>query len=353
MNDLIRERIQSIKANSELKAVKASDDHRNRQAELSAIAVQETILKAFSSLVKYLDNHTSKTEVINQLKDIGTPDAMKVVSAVDDLHDTLKTHKNTDLSEVTSVMKQVLAETKAIPKDHPTIDIPSEVTVKNQTDNTKDLKALLDAVKAIKLVAEAPVVNIPAPEVNVQAPDLKPVDKGLKAVEKAVKSLVFPEYKTDNTEVEKLLKKANKTLNDIYSKPVGGGGGGGRVSPYENSDKQPMFVELTPAGAIPVDIQDTSITITQAVPTTLIAFITTVTTAGTRVQLASNAGSGFILQAPSTNTGNIYIGGSTVSSSIYGSELQPGQSASVALDNTNKIYIDASASGDKLAVMGS
>jgi len=89
-------------------------------------------------------------------------------------------------------------------------------------------------------------------------------------------------------------------------------------------------------------------------PTTLLSFVTTVTTAGTRVQLASNTVSnGFILQAPSTNTGIIYVGGSTVSSSVYGAELQPGQATSVAVDNTNKIYIDSSVSGEKCAVIGS
>lgn len=89
-------------------------------------------------------------------------------------------------------------------------------------------------------------------------------------------------------------------------------------------------------------------------PTTLLAFLTTVTTAGTRVQLASNAvTNGFILEAPSTNTGLIYIGGSSVSSTSYGAELQPGQSTSVAIDNTNKIYVDSSVSGDKVACLGS
>jgi len=88
-------------------------------------------------------------------------------------------------------------------------------------------------------------------------------------------------------------------------------------------------------------------------PTTLIAFVTAVTTAGTRVQLASNAVSGIILEAPSTNTGIMYIGGSAVSATVFGAELQAGQSTSVAIDNTNKIYIDSSVNGEKVAVIGS
>lgn len=90
-----------------------------------------------------------------------------------------------------------------------------------------------------------------------------------------------------------------------------------------------------------------------APPSSLISFVTAVTTAGTRVQLASNVGNGFVLQAPSTNTGLIYVGGSTVSSTVYGAELQPGQSTGLAIDNTNKVYVDSSVNGDKCAVLGS
>lgn len=96
-----------------------------------------------------------------------------------------------------------------------------------------------------------------------------------------------------------------------------------------------------------------SVTANPTTPTTVVAFVTAVTTAGTRVQLGSNAVSGAILQAPSTNTGIMYIGGSNVSSTVYGAELQPGQATSIAIDNTNKIYIDSSVNGEKVAVLGS
>ncbi len=89
-------------------------------------------------------------------------------------------------------------------------------------------------------------------------------------------------------------------------------------------------------------------------PSTLKAFVTTITTAGTRVQLASNTlTNGAIIQAPSTNTGLVYIGGSNVSSSAYGAELQPGQSTSVAVSNTNAIYADSSVNGNKVSTLGS
>ena len=88
-------------------------------------------------------------------------------------------------------------------------------------------------------------------------------------------------------------------------------------------------------------------------PSTLIAFITDIPTAGTRVQLASNTILAGVLQAPSTTTGNVFIGGSNVSSTVFGSELQPGQSVGVAIDNTNNIWADVATNGDDIAFLGS
>lgn len=93
--------------------------------------------------------------------------------------------------------------------------------------------------------------------------------------------------------------------------------------------------------------------VTDPAATTLVAFVTTVTTAGTRVQLASTVIEAGVLQAPSTNTGLIYVGGSNVSATVYGAELQPGQSTGIAIDNTNKLYIDSSVNGNKCAFFGS
>lgn len=111
---------------------------------------------------------------------------------------------------------------------------------------------------------------------------------------------------------------------------------------------QPLTDTQLRATPVPV-----SGTVNPTTPSTLVSFVTTVTTAGTRVQLASNAVQAGILQAPSTNTGLIYVGGVTVSGSVFGAELQPGQATGIAIDNTNRIYVDASANGDKCAFLGS
>ena len=82
-----------------------------------------------------------------------------------------------------------------------------------------------------------------------------------------------------------------------------------------------------------------------AVPTTISSFKTTVTTAGTRVQLANHACLSVTVKARSNNTGLIYVGDVTVTSS-NGFELSAGESVSFVIDNTNRLYIDSSVNGE-------
>lgn len=359
------------------KAKSALETERYQSLLISDKNTRDTILSTTESLIRYMQGSISKVQLTNQLRSINTPDALKIIPSIEALHETLKLHKNTDLTEITAVMTAILDESKKLPKELPK-------TEKQQfIDYTKQFSALGDAVKAVekvvkaqKLIAEAPIIKNAAPIVNVPKLDLAPLQGNIRDVVKAVEKIVIPEYKTDNKEVEGLLKKSNKLLKDLLDKPVGGGGGGGRATPYQDSGGIPAFVTLTAAGNVPVDIQDASITVTGSltdaelratavpisgtitanptVPSTVFAFVTAVTTAGTRVQLASNTlTNGAILQAPSTNTGIIYIGTVTVSSTVYGAELQPGQATSFAGNNTNLIYIDSSANGDKCACLGS
>lgn len=249
-----------LKQINELNASKATENKRHTELQTGFVETQKTILEAFKSLVDYLDNKVTKTQVVNNLKSINTPDALRVIPEIQSLHETLKTHENVDLTEVTKVMQAVLEEAKKIPKE-----LPKEKE-EQFVDYTKQFSALSDAVKAVekvvkeqKLIAEAPIVNVPETNVHVEPPDLKPLQTSMKAVVTAVQKIVIPEYKTDNKEVEKLLKASNKLLKGILEKPVSsGGGGGGRVSPYSDSAGMPSFVTLTVDGKIPVEAGATS-----------------------------------------------------------------------------------------------
>jgi len=220
----------------------------------ASVNTSNTVLSATASLIQYLEGHIQKSEVINQLTSIDTPDALEVIPYIEALHATIRAHKDTDLTELTKLMTDMLAETKAIPKDH--MKMP-EMKMVDYSDQLKSLKEAIIAVgqfvKDQKTVVEAPVVHVDAPNVNIPPTDLKPLQKDIKGVVDAIKKIIIPEYKTDNAKVEGLITKSNKLLKELIDKPVSsGGGGGGRATPYQDSNGVPAFVELI-NGKIPVD----------------------------------------------------------------------------------------------------
>ena len=82
--------------------------------------------------------------------------------------------------------------------------------------------------------------------------------------------------------------------------------------------------------------------VAQAAPSGIVAGAKTVTTAGTAVQLAASATAckRIIMTAEDDNTGKIYYGGSSVSSSL-GDYLFAAQKVTIEIDDVSKVYIDA------------
>lgn len=215
---------------------KKLEEQKEEQSELKErlanISLQETIVKVMKSLVEYLDGHTSKTVVVNQLKEIKTPDALRVAEAVNSMHDTLKTHENTDISPLVEVMNRVLKQTEEIPKSHKDIKIPEQ---KDWSKQFKDLesavKLVTKAIKDQKTVVEAPIVNVEAPNIEVEAQDLTPLGKKLEtAFTKAVGTIKIPEVpKTDLSKLEELVEGQTKLLKRLIKvmeeMPIGGSSG--------------------------------------------------------------------------------------------------------------------------------
>lgn len=83
--------------------------------------------------------------------------------------------------------------------------------------------------------------------------------------------------------------------------------------------------------------------------TTLYFNQVTVTTAGTRVQLASTTSIRSVcIKALNGNTGKIYIGDVTVSAS-NGYELPKDVSVCLDINNLSLVYVDSSVNGEKVA----
>lgn len=145
-----------------------------------------------------------------------------------------------------------------------------------------------------------------------------------------------------------------------------GGGSGGTVTVSNFPATQPVsgsvsvsnFPTTQPiSGSVSVSnfpaTQPVSGTVGITQPTAIAAGRTTVTTAGTRVQMASVAlVAGVTIKALPTNTGLIYIGGATVSSS-NGFILSARESVFIAADNLNRFYVDSSVNGEGVSYLAS
>ena len=239
------------------KAELEAKDKRHTELVSAVNNQTATTIKAFNAFTKYVDRKITKTEVVNQLKQIGTPDAMKVMSAVNDMHSTLKKLKNTDLTPVAKLLEDLISEVSQIPKESP--EAVESVEVNNLPDFDSYTTRIEQAVQALDV---KPVVNVQAPQVTVKPADVHiekqdftTLEKALKQVVSAVENIVIPaQIPTDMTKVEKKLDTANQHLEKISNKSFGGGGSGGHTTPYVDADGKPVYVEREADGSVPVTI---------------------------------------------------------------------------------------------------
>jgi len=235
------------------RADKQLADQRHKELTDSSVKVSETVVSVVATLIEYLEGKVSKTEVVNQLDTINTPDVFEVKNAIDALHATLKTHKNTDLTGITTLLQGVLDEAKKIPKELPKTEKQQFIDYTEQIKGIKELiPAITKAIKEQKLIVEAPIVNVDSPTVNVESPDLKPLQTSLKAVETAIKKIVIKEFKLDNKGLETLVKKSNELLKKLLDKPVSSGGGGGGVVSFVGSNGYAEPVVKNADGSVPI-----------------------------------------------------------------------------------------------------
>lgn len=78
----------------------------------------------------------------------------------------------------------------------------------------------------------------------------------------------------------------------------------------------------------------------------LTANVQNVTTAGTAVQLPNIPCRKVMIIAKRANTGYIYIGGSNVTSTVYGADLGARDSMVIEVSNANLLYINSSVNGE-------
>lgn len=242
-NDITRKRL----------AQEANASYKQEQLDKLS-GIRDTQLNTMRALVEFLSGHTTKTEVVNQLKSISTPDVDKVVGAVEQLGKSIA-DKSIDWLPVLTRFDQVIKQLESIPKEHPDTPEQQEVDL-SQTNNL--LESLNKAITDIKLVVPTPevTVKVPKTQLTVEKVDLRDVKKPLADILVALQSIEIPPTQlTDLASVEGLLGKSNELLDKIAKKPVGGGGGGGGgMVSYKNPDGLSVQVQTEADGSIPVTV---------------------------------------------------------------------------------------------------
>lgn len=230
-----------------------SKQYRQRTAQLDEMS--NTIVLSVTELIKFLDGKTTKTEVVNQLKSISTPDVDKVVTAISKLDKDILSNK-LDIKPLKQGLDALKRELSLIPKSLPKIPEQKDaIKVTNLNEVTLDTTALEKAINGLKL---DPKIEVKPTDVKVEQTDFKPLQKLLLDVIKAVKAQKYPEFpkidipKTDLSKVEKKLDEHKKLLKEIVDKPVGGGGGGGGGSSFTDAQGKSVYVTLNPDGSLPV-----------------------------------------------------------------------------------------------------
>ena len=159
--------------------------------------LDQTTVQAVSALIEYLQGSVTRTEVVNQLDSVRTPDSMKVMSAVNDMHATLKKLKI------------------------PQTEKNKEVAISNLSTLENKLDGLETAINKLNnKKIPAPQVKVDAakpPEVTVQPTDVQ-VDIDIKPIQKELQKLRESVEKTPVEENSLISEKFDewKVIEDLF-----------------------------------------------------------------------------------------------------------------------------------------
>jgi len=187
----------------------------------------------------------------------------KQVAAMEKIAKTIASDR-VDVPRLETALQAFLTGLRAIPKGQSASDNQLSISAKGLSDLKKKFDAAIDAIKQLDV------------KVDVEAPDLKPFQALLLQAVEAMKSQTLPDIPaTDLSGLEAKvgesnaqLKTANKHLKKLVDKPVGGGSGSGGGAAFVNAAGAMVYPALTAGGAVPVDIQDASITISDPIAIT-------------------------------------------------------------------------------------
>lgn len=291
---------------------------------------QEVTVILLKKIIELLDEKEPALESVSV-------DNLDVVSASlrNELAKVVKAVKDNQ-PDNTDVLKELKKLYLAIEKLelNPTINVSAadvtmpDIKVPDITIPSFDIPTPQVTVNPPEIHIPAPVVNLPAPVVNVESVDLSNIIRALEVnlnklrtnSETRPLAVRLSDGQKWVKQLEQLNKQTAQTVQYMSDVSYIRNAAGIRINPATSEEVGP-----------PRFIGDG---------------YKAVTTAGVKEALASSTQCRYvIIMALSSNTGNIYIGGTTVSSTS-GRALVSLQSEKIDIDNLNKIYIDSDVNGE-------
>ena len=137
---------------------------RHDQEIASLNSIDTTIVEVMNSLVKFLDGKVTRTEVLNQIESVATPDVAKVVEAIAELGIITESNR-IDLEPLKTALLGLGEKLDQLPKTFP--EMPKSVEINNLSDIEFPEQKEIDFSDVIKAIN------------NIKMNDLKPIEKGL------------------------------------------------------------------------------------------------------------------------------------------------------------------------------
>lgn len=213
---------------------KIEQDQRFNMLLAGNDSVQSAVLNAARAIVEANSANEPNVTIKNFPTDLATTSDIQALRQALE-QNTVKTAETAkDGSEgLRTLLEQVLTKLEEVVEKDNQGDVTSalnsieeelkdkDVTVTNLDDLGSFFYELQTAVESLDLS-----VNVEAPNVNIEAPDLSPINE-IKSEVMAVKQAIEAIPATDNSPVERELKKAVAVLNKILARPQATSGGGG------------------------------------------------------------------------------------------------------------------------------
>jgi len=297
-----------------------------RQAEQDRTTAAATSAQQHQDVLDALAKQTLVTLAANDpaLRQTAT----ELMGTLQQLHQATATLQASGLDQIATNVGQLVSEVARF---------ISEFNAQDAGEDAPDLTPELQAIRAaVERIDVRPNVTVSAPASKV---DLSPLLSGLEGVQRAVEGLAAKETtEFDTSSLEAAMRGVQSTIENLRF-PTSN-----YILPFKDSSGKSTQVQLDGSGNLPINVSGSS-------PSAAKYGRATVSVTNTAVQLGSNTVSGVNVQALSTNTNSVYVGDSSVTTS-NGFELQPGQATSVAIGNTNALYINGTAS-DGVCFIGS